>query len=67
MGFGSRRRPTASPRFRPADVVNNCNLRCPFCLVDHSNVKKTGVMSETTFRNLMRLVASVPDGHFYLS
>jgi MoaA/NifB/PqqE/SkfB family radical SAM enzyme len=53
--------------FIAADIVNNCNLRCPFCLVDYSGIKKTELMTEETFANLMRLVKSVPDGSFYLS
>ena len=53
--------------FVAADIVNNCNLRCPFCLVDYSGVTKTELMSEETYRSLLRLVDSVPDGQFYLS
>lgn len=53
--------------FISADIVNNCNLRCPFCLVDYSAVTHTELMSEETFGNLIRLARSVPDGHFYLS
>ena len=30
------------------DIVNNCNLRCPFCVVDYSRIKTTEVMSDDT-------------------
>jgi MoaA/NifB/PqqE/SkfB family radical SAM enzyme len=53
--------------FVAADIVNNCNLRCPFCLVDYSGVTKTELMTEKTFRQLLRLAPSVLDGGFYLS
>jgi hypothetical protein len=53
--------------FVAADIVNNCNLRCPFCVVDYSGVTKTEVMAEETFRKLVQLVHTVPDGQFYIS
>ncbi len=53
--------------FIAADIVNNCNLRCPFCLVDYSAVTKTELMSEETFVSLLRLIRSVPEGGFWLS
>ncbi len=49
------------------DLVNNCNLRCPFCLVDYSEVHKTELMSEATFRKLIPLMRAVPTGGFWLS
>jgi hypothetical protein len=53
--------------FVAADIVNNCNLRCPFCLVDYSGVTKTQLMNEETFRRLVRIAPAVLDGGFYLS
>lgn len=50
-----------------ADIVNNCNLRCPFCLYDYSSVTKTHVMAEATFRKLAMLARAVPAGQFYIS
>jgi MoaA/NifB/PqqE/SkfB family radical SAM enzyme len=50
-----------------ADLVNNCNLRCPFCLVDYSNTKRTDLMTDETFRKLLRLAPVVADGGFWLS
>ncbi|MGD0773003.1 MAG: radical SAM protein [Candidatus Solibacter sp.] len=49
------------------DIVNNCNLRCPFCMVDYSGVDKTELMTEETFLSLLRLMPHVPDGGFWLS
>jgi molybdenum cofactor biosynthesis enzyme MoaA len=50
-----------------ADIVNNCNLRCPFCVVDYSTITKTELMSEETFVSLLRLIRSVPEAGFMLS
>jgi hypothetical protein len=50
-----------------ADVVDNCNLRCPFCLYDYSSITKTHLMSEATFRKLAMLARVVPAGQFYIS
>jgi MoaA/NifB/PqqE/SkfB family radical SAM enzyme len=50
-----------------ADIVNNCNLRCPFCLVDYSQVRRTDLMDEATFRALISLAPAVPRGGFWLS
>ena len=50
-----------------ADIVNNCNLRCPFCLVDYDQVRKTELMDEPTFRALLRLAPAVPEAGFWLS
>lgn len=50
-----------------ADIVNNCNLRCPFCLVDYEQVKSTNLMSEETFKALIRLAPAVAPGGFWLS
>jgi MoaA/NifB/PqqE/SkfB family radical SAM enzyme len=50
-----------------ADIVNNCNLRCPFCLVDYDQVKNTQLMDERTFKALVRLAPVVPEGGFWLS
>jgi hypothetical protein len=53
-------------KFIAADIVNNCNLRCPLCLVDYSSVTKTDLMSEETFVGLPTLIRSVPEGGFWL-
>jgi molybdenum cofactor biosynthesis enzyme MoaA len=59
--------PTVFLNFIAADIVNNCNLRCPFCMVDYSAVTKTELMTEETFVSLLRLIRAVPDGGFWLS
>jgi hypothetical protein len=50
-----------------ADVVDNCNLRCPFCLYDYSSVTGTHLMTEETFRKLVMLAPAVAAGQFYIS
>ena len=64
--------PQLSSRFEPIhyvamDIVNNCNLRCPFCVYDYADTKKTYAMSEETFRSALRLIPFVTDGNFWLS
>ena len=49
------------------DIVNNCNLRCPFCVYDYSNTRNTRVMSDATFDSALRLIPFVSDGNFWLS
>lgn len=49
------------------DIVDNCNLRCPFCLVDYENVRVTNRMTEETFRKWIELMPLVRDGAFYIS
>ena len=49
------------------DTVNNCNLRCPFCLVDYSKVTHTELMSEETFERLLTLIDYVDDWGFWMS
>jgi MoaA/NifB/PqqE/SkfB family radical SAM enzyme len=50
-----------------ADIVNNCNLRCPFCVVDYSDVTKTELMSDQTFTRMLGLLRAVPTAGFWLS
>lgn len=49
------------------DLVNNCNLRCPFCVYDYTDVRTTRRMTEATFRNALTLLPFVTDGNFWLS
>ena len=49
------------------DLVDNCNLRCPFCVVDYSDIHRTNLMSEETFRSALRLIPFVTAGNFWLS
>ncbi len=49
------------------DIVDNCNLRCPFCLYDYANTKTTHRMNEEVFRKILKLIPHVPRGEFWLS
>jgi molybdenum cofactor biosynthesis enzyme MoaA len=50
-----------------ADIVNNCNLRCPFCLVDYANIRRLSTMAETCFRQTLDLLPHVAHGSMWLS
>ena len=49
------------------DVVNTCNVRCPFCLVDYSQARKTEPMDADILRRLLPLAEFVPEASFFLS
>lgn len=49
------------------DIVNQCNLRCPFCIVDYSNVKALKQMSMETFERAIELLPMTKPGNFWLS
>ncbi len=49
------------------DIVNNCNIRCPFCVYDYTGVNRTSFMTEATFDAFLRLIPYVRDGNFWLS
>jgi molybdenum cofactor biosynthesis enzyme MoaA/SAM-dependent methyltransferase len=49
------------------DIVNNCNLRCPFCVYDYTTTKKTEFMSDATFARVLPLVPFIKDANFWLS
>ncbi len=49
------------------DIVNNCNLRCPFCVYDYEGVNKTEFMTDATFDAFAKLIPYVRDGNFWLS
>jgi len=49
------------------DIVDNCNLRCPFCLYDYTNVRTTNVMDEATLDAALRFLPYVTDSNFWFS
>ncbi len=52
-------------RFIAMDIVDNCNLRCPFCIFDHAPVHKTNVMTDETFASALRMLPFVSrEGHW---
>jgi hypothetical protein len=64
--------PALSTEFTPIhhvamDIVNNCNLRCPFCVYDYEHTNRTMFMSDATFEAALRLIPYVTDGNFWLS
>ena len=64
--------PAINREFQPLhhvamDIVNNCNLRCPFCVYDYAQTNKTYLMSDETFESTLRLLPYVTDGNFWLS
>ena len=64
--------PAINREFQPIhhvamDIVNNCNLRCPFCVYDYAQTNKTYLMSDETFESALRLIPYVTDGNFWLS
>ena len=64
--------PQLQTRFQPIghiamDIVDNCNLRCPFCTYDYAGVRTTRFMSDDTFQAALRLLPYVTEGNFWLS
>ncbi|GAN69061.1 radical SAM protein [Acetobacter orleanensis] len=49
------------------DIVNNCNLRCPFCLYDYKDVRKTNVMTRETLEAALRFMPYTRNGEFWFS
>lgn len=49
------------------DIVDNCNLRCPFCLYDYANTHRTNVMTDEVFEAAIRLMPYVGNEFFWLS
>jgi len=63
---------TQQTRYEPIqrvamDIVDNCNLRCPFCVYDYSNTYRTNLMSEEVFDAAIRLIPYVGHEYFWLS
>jgi Radical SAM superfamily. len=49
------------------DIVSNCNLRCPFCIVDYEMIRGLNQMPFATFEKCLSLLPLVPDGRFWVS
>ncbi len=50
------------------DITGNCNLRCPYCLNDFSNIHGNVFMSRENFEKALSLLPLVKDqGAFRLS
>jgi sulfatase maturation enzyme AslB (radical SAM superfamily) len=41
------------------DIVNQCNLRCPFCIVDYSNVPGLNMMSHQIYKKMIELLPKI--------
>jgi MoaA/NifB/PqqE/SkfB family radical SAM enzyme len=54
-------------RFVAMDIVDNCNLRCPFCVYDYANVHTTHVMSDEVYGKALGLLPLVGAEQFWLS
>ncbi|MBF0518117.1 MAG: radical SAM protein [Nitrospirae bacterium] len=53
--------------FISIDITNNCNLRCPFCLVDRRGLVNTDFMLLETFKKAIMFLPYLPVASFYLS
>jgi MoaA/NifB/PqqE/SkfB family radical SAM enzyme len=49
------------------DIVDNCNLRCPFCLYDYSKTNTTNLMDEATIDAALRFLPYTLDSNFWFS
>jgi molybdenum cofactor biosynthesis enzyme MoaA len=66
-GSPMERKPRRAIGLVQGDIVNQCNLRCPFCLVDYSEVGNLQLMTADTFAQAIRLMATTEPGNFWLS
>ncbi len=71
-GAALSRSPQLRPSFEPVlhvamDIVDNCNLRCPFCLYDYANTRATHFMTEDTIEAALRFLPYTRDGEFWFS
>lgn len=48
------------------DIVNGCNVRCPFCVTDWTAVSKTVFMDDDIFSTVLELL-EISNGYFFFS
>ena len=63
---------TVLAEYRPVmlnamDIVDNCNLRCPFCVYDYSRTFATNMMDEATIEAALRFLPYTLDSNFWFS
>ncbi len=71
-GYVLDRSPFMTSRYEPLlhvamDIVDNCNLRCPFCVYDYANSRATHFMSSGTLDAALRFLPYTKDGEFWFS
>jgi molybdenum cofactor biosynthesis enzyme MoaA len=49
------------------DIVDNCNLRCPFCVYDYSKTFATNTMDPATLDAVLRFLPYTLDSNFWFS
>jgi organic radical activating enzyme len=54
-------------RYAAMDIVDNCNLRCPFCIYDYTGVNRTHLMEDETFDRVMRWLPFIGSEGLWLS
>ena len=67
-----RRADNVLAEYRPVmlnamDIVDNCNLRCPFCVYDYSRTFATNMMNEATLEAALRFLPYTLDSNFWFS
>ena len=71
-GAALARTDTLLAEYRPVmlnamDIVDNCNLRCPFCVYDYSKTFSTNMMDDATFEAVLRFLPYTLDSNFWFS
>jgi tetratricopeptide (TPR) repeat protein len=49
------------------DIVDNCNLRCPFCVYDYAQTRATHFMTEETLEAALQFLPYTLDSNFWFS
>ncbi len=56
-----------SYEFIAIDISSNCNLRCPFCVNDFSNINSNTLMREPTLDKILTLLPLISGCNFFFS